>query len=152
MIPELIDLGAGCIFPVLPPGIHKTNLEEVEECFAYSPHRRRLFEGFCLGFQNLVAAGCSAIYLNGSYTTGKIHPGDFDACWEVKGVDPRKIDKTLLNFSNKRAAQKSKYGGEYFIADSDAVNGVSYLDYFQRDRETGRKKGILLLECKYPKK
>ena len=152
MIPELIDLGSGCPFPVLPPGIHKTDLDEVEERFAYTPHRRGLFNGFRQGFLILVAAGCKAIYLNGSYTTGKKHPGDFDACWETKGVNPKNIDKTLLDFSNKRAAQRLRFGGEFFIADGYAANRISYLDFFQLDRDTGKKKGILFLDCTYPMK
>ena len=150
MIPELIYLSYRSPFPVLPPGIHKTNLNEVKERFAFTPYRMQLFNGFYLGFRNLVAAGCNAIYLNGSFTTAKTHPRDFDACWEVMGVNPRKIDSTLLDFDNQRAAQKQKFGGEFFLIDSNSSNGRTNLDFFQRDRDTGKKKGILLLDCKIP--
>ena len=146
MIPKLIQLCDSHPLFVLPPGTHRATLEEIEVNFAITPYRQRLFRGFCSGCESLLAAGCGAIYLDGSFTTSKIHPGDFDACWDPAGVDLTKIDATLLDFSNRRAAQKQKYGGEFFISSANALPGLPYLDFFQQDRETGYKKGILLLD------
>ncbi len=109
-----------------------------------------------MGFRNalldLKHAGCKSAYLNGSYTTGKNHPEDFDACWDPTGVEPRKLDPVLLDFSNKRSVQKKKYGGELFISSTYAQLGITFLDFFQTDRFTGQRKGILFLDLNLPVK
>jgi len=69
---------------------------------------------------SLRAAGCQRAYIDGSFVTDKDDPEDFDACWEVAGVDPARLDPELLDFSKRRAAQKAKYRGELFPADSGA--------------------------------
>ena len=48
--------------------------------------------------------------------------------------------------SNKRAAQKAKYGGELFRANTiaDSVSRKTYLDFFQEDRN-GNPKGIVAI-------
>ena len=49
----------------------------------------------------------------------------------------------LLDFRQKRAAQKAKYGGELFLASTIAdARGQTFLDFFQRDRD-GNPKGII---------
>ena len=79
--------------------------------------------------------------------TAKLEPQDFDACWDAAGVDPDLLDPALLDFSNRRAAQKQRFGGEPFPADFAAEpSGTRFLDYFQRDRDTGEPKGIIAIE------
>ena len=146
MIPHLIDIGSGCPWPVLPPGVHKATLGEIDSVFAYTPYRKKLFSGFRNALSNLNEAGCKSVYLDGSYTTGKNHPEDFDACWDPDGVNLEKLDPILLDFSNNRSAQKKKYGGEFFIISTFAKSGITFLDFFQTDRYTGHRKGILLLD------
>lgn len=86
MIPELIDLGGEAVWTVLPPGIHWTSLEEAETRFATNHRRIWLFEGLKMVAGILSKAGCSAIYLDGSFVTGKPLPNDFDMCWDPEGV------------------------------------------------------------------
>ena len=104
-------------------------------------------EGFRAATENLKNAGCRVVYLNGSFVTSKTHPNDYDACWEEAGVDPTALDPVLLTFDAGRAAQKTKYFGEFFpasiIADSE---GLSFLEFFQTDKETGRPKGIIAID------
>lgn len=50
---------------------------------------------------------------------------DYDAAWEMLGVDPYRLDPVLLDFSNSRAAMKAKYGGEFFPASFEAAPGQS---------------------------
>ena len=96
---------------------------------------------------NLKSAGCRTVYVDGSFVTGKEYPGDFDACWEREGVDPLLLDPVLLTFDAGRAMQKAKYLGELFpasyIADDD---GFSFLEFFQVDKETGKRKGIIAID------
>jgi hypothetical protein len=66
---------------------------------------------------------------------------------EVIGVDPDLLDPVLLVFANQRAAQKAKYGGEFFPAESAADPfGTRFLEFFQRDKQTGDPKGIVTID------
>ena len=104
-------------------------------------------EGFRAAMENLKHAGCRAIYLNGSFVTSKTYPNDYDACWDESGVDLTALDPVLLTFDAGRATQKAKYLGELFpasiIADSE---GLSFLEFFKTDKETGRPKGIIAID------
>ena len=98
----------------------------------------------------LKQAGCSRIYIGGSFVTNKEFPGDFDVCWESQGVDRallKQIDPVFFDMSNQRANQKAKYGGELFRANTiaDPMSGKTYLDFFQEDRN-GNPKGIIAID------
>jgi hypothetical protein len=82
-----------------------------------SERRRELLEGLRQALNSLRAAGCCRAYIDGSFVTAKDEPGDFDACWEAGDVDPDLLDAALLNFADRRAAQKARFGGELFPAD-----------------------------------
>jgi hypothetical protein len=56
------------------------------------------------------------VYIDGSFVTSGETPNDFDACWDIHGVDAARLDPVLLVFENQRAAQKIKYQGEFFSA------------------------------------
>lgn len=42
--------------------------------------------------RDLRAAGCKRAYIDGSFINAKERPGDFDACWDLDGVDFDVID------------------------------------------------------------
>lgn len=141
MIPDLIDIGAP--WKVLPAGIHDSTLDEVEQCYATNIKRRELFKGLVRACKSLKSAGCETIYLDGSYVTDKPSPSDYDACWNPYHVDAKKIDPVFLDFSKKRASQKLKYGGEFFLPTARADGTHFFLQYFQSDKHTGLPKGII---------
>lgn len=143
MIPALIDIGSPAPWPVLPPGIYDATFVEIEAAFGTTPHRRLLFDGFRRAADALRSAGCLTTYLDGSFTTGKPHPDDFDGCWEPTGVDLQRLDPILKIFANKREAQKRKYFGEMFPAGSNAGRGLTFLELFQIEKFSQRPKGIL---------
>ena len=145
MIPSFINLANATPWPVLPPGIHQTTMEEVRRAFATNPRRNLLFDGFQRAVSSLVAAGCQLVYLNGSFVTEKPNPNDFDGCWDSTGVDPTKLDPVLLEFKNGRAAQKAKFFGELFMANDFAAPGIIFLDLFQVDKYSGKPKGLLVI-------
>jgi hypothetical protein len=131
----------------LPPGVHEATWGEVLAAFGWNAERQLLLDGLLRALRALKAAGCKRAYLDGSFATAKDVPGDFDACWEVQGVDPNALDPELLDFNNRRAGQKAKYGGELFLADDRATPaGTVFLDFFQRDKATGDAKGILAID------
>ena len=141
MIPEFDPGGK------LPPGVHWATWRELYDRFGTTPWRRRLLAGLRIALENLRRAGCSTAYVDGSFVSSKSVPGDFDACWEEVGVDLERLDPILLTFADGRAAQKAKYGGELFPASAIAgfEEGV-FLDFFQIDKDSGARKGIVALE------
>ena len=139
MLPALTREG------LLPPGIHWAAWAEIEERFATTEWRRTLSDGVRRAAENLKQAGCRTLYLDGSFVTSKNHPGDFDGCWDPDGVEAAKLDPVLLDFTNRRAAQKRKYHGELFISSLPADGGLTFLEFFQRDKATGNPKGIIAI-------
>jgi hypothetical protein len=141
VIPEFDGLGR------LPPGVHFASWDEIVARFGGSVWRRRLLTGLKNALGSLKTAGCSVVYIDGSFVTAKVRPGDFDACWEEVGVDPDLLDPVLLEFSNKRAAQKAKFQGELFPAsDAADLHGNSFITFFQTDKATGDPKGIIAID------
>jgi len=131
----------------LPPGIHSATWDEIVKRYATTERRAELLDGLHEPIASLRRAGCARVYLDGSFVSEKELPGDFDACWEMSGVDAGLLDPVLLDFSDRRAAQKTRYGGELFPAQAAAEpTGTVFLDYFQRDRHTGDPKGIIALD------
>ncbi|MEI2580353.1 DUF6932 family protein [Scytonema sp. PRP1] len=143
MIPDFDENGN------LPPGVHFCNWEEFKERFGYTIRRAQMILGMETAMVELKAAGCRTFYINGSFVTSKPKPNDFDACWEPDTVDMdylRNNAPTLLNFANKRAAQKAKYKGELFPSDQPIDDeGTTSIDFFQLDRRDNRK-GIIAID------
>ncbi|MEI9941990.1 MAG: hypothetical protein WDO69_32655 [Pseudomonadota bacterium] len=141
MIPEFDELGR------LPPGIHLATWDEIASRFGGSAWRSRLLAGLRAALLSLKGAGCGVAYIDGSFVTTKQMPGDFDACWDEVGVDPDALDPVLLDFKNKRAAQKAKFSGELFPASNFADHaGNSFLNFFQVDKANGDRKGIVAID------
>ena len=62
-------------------------------------------------------------------------------------IEGRLADPVLLDFRNGRAAQKARFGGEFFIAHRAATpSGTRFLNFFQRDKSTGEAKGIIAID------
>ena len=103
--------------------------------------------GLKAALENLKASGCRTVYVNGSFVTTKESPNDYDGCWEEIGVDPSLLDPVLLTFDPGRATQKSKYLGELFPASITAdTGGLSFLEFFQTDKDTAGPKGIIAID------
>ena len=131
----------------LPLGIHPATWDEIVERYATNERRGQLMDGLRAALASLHAAGCSRVYLDGSFVTNKELPGDFDACWEAGSVDPGLLDPVLLDFRDRRAAQKAKFGGELFPAQFVAEpGGATFLEFFQLDRLTQHPKGIIAID------
>jgi hypothetical protein len=133
----------------LPPGIHFCNWEEFVVRFGTTQHRLNLIAGLKTAMVQLRSAGCPTIYIDGSFVTHKLIPGDFDACWEESKVDInqlKSIAPELLKFDAKRATQKAVYGGEFFPAGVPADSyGTSFLEFFQMGRDRNPK-GIIAID------
>ena len=94
-----------------------------------------------LHFRN---AGCERIYIDGSFVTIRERPGDYDVCWDEETTDDALLDPIFQNFD--RNSQKKRYKGEAFPSLAIAsLQGLTYLSYFQRDRQLNPK-GIILID------
>jgi hypothetical protein len=132
---------------ILPAGIHSATWADVEQRLGFTPRRRQLLGGLHRAITALHQAGCRRIYINGSFVTAKPNPNDFDCCWEEAGVDPKRLDPVLLDFTNKRERQKLKYGGEMFPASAPAdTRRSTFVAFFQNHKETGTPKGIVAID------
>jgi hypothetical protein len=131
---------------LLPPGVHTCSWEELRLRCGSSPYRSSLLSGLLEAAKLLTAAGCQALYIDGSFVTTKPFPGDFDACWDEKGVDSSLLDPVFFDFKNKRAAQKARFKGELFLANGLGAPGFTFLQFFQRDKNSGKPKGVVALD------
>ncbi|HEY0170959.1 MAG TPA: hypothetical protein VGB98_08045 [Pyrinomonadaceae bacterium] len=140
MIPDFTATG------LLPQGVHPATLEEVLERFGGNERRDQLLTGLVEALRLLRAAGCRRVYVNGSFVTSKERPNDIDACWDIDGVDADALDPVFFDFADGRAAQKARFGAEFFPAQvPEGLSGRAFLDFFQVDRQTGEPKGIIEL-------
>jgi hypothetical protein len=142
MIPECVTV-VGLPFRVLPPGVHWASLSEIESRFGQTAHRAKLIQGVLAVAEALRRAKCERMYLDGSFVTEKMEPNDFDGCWDPTNVIGALLDPVFLDFSNGRAAQKVKYGGEMFVSVALNAGTATFLDFFQREKVTGAVKGIV---------
>ena len=132
----------------LPPGVHRAVWKVFSKRFGNSEHRKTLLDGLATALNSLAATGCRSVYINGSFVTKKLEPGDYDLCWSIDGVAPERLDPVLLDFSPAgRLAMKAKYRGDLFPAEvPEGASGKAFLDFFQTDKRTGEPKGIVLLD------
>lgn len=133
----------------LPPGTYWTTWRGFVERFGKTAHRRKLLAGLKEAVELLRRAGCTTVYVGGSFVTRKRQPRDFDACWDSTGVDVMflyRIERSLVDFSQGTAPQKTRFGGELFAAQAmEARSGKPFLEFFQTDQD-GRPKGIVAID------
>ncbi|MEO2205036.1 hypothetical protein ABGV42_14985 [Paenibacillus pabuli] len=134
----------------LPPGIHLTTWEEFEQRYSWSMTRRTQLKGMKKALDEFKRAGCSKIYIDGSFVTGRNHPGDFDALYDLDELIVDSIDKVLIDSSfSGREKQKKNYEGEFFPASAKAdPYGNKYLDFFQKQKKNKKPKGIIKIELR----
>lgn len=114
----------------LPTGIHQARWLEFRERFGYNYDRRKLLQGMLSALKNLKKAGCSTVFIDGSFVTSKQKPNDYDGCWTETGVDLDLLDPVLKDFGSKRIAQKVKFSGELFPTAMHSKPGQIMLDFF----------------------
>lgn len=143
MIPEFNK--EGC----LPPGIHEASFEEVRDRFGFSKKRQALLRGMSLLLSQCGLLRCDVLYLDGSFVTAKVSPGDYDACWDTTCEDREEVlnkaADSLLNSDSE--TQKAYFGGEIHPAFSKAplLPRLTIREYFQTTKEGG-KKGIIKIK------
>ncbi len=134
----------------LPPGVHEADWDEIVQRFGWTSWRRELLAGLKAALEPLREAGCRRVFVNGSFVTDKDKPGDIDVAWDPKGVDLDRLlelEPVFGDFADRRAAQKAKFGCDFFPSSFTAdLVGNTFLEFFQIDRETEAQKGIVALD------
>lgn len=135
---------------ILPPGIHETSWTEFVKKYGTNHRRRTQLQGLERALEQFENAGCSCIYIDGSFVTDKKNPGDYDALYELDEINDEKIDSILMDTSKTgRNKQKVHYEGEFFPAYAKAApDGTVYLDYFQKHKKTREQKGIIKINLR----
>jgi hypothetical protein len=139
LIPEFEEDGN------LPAGIHFARWGEVNSRFGTNAHRKKLLRGLDAALHHLKQAGCSTVYLDGSFVTAKRFPNDYDCCYDPTGVNKVMLENMFQNINPAaRVLQKLKYGGEFVVSSTIETSSMSpFMKFFQTDRETGCPKGIV---------
>ncbi len=133
----------------LLPGIHRVTWDEFLVMCGTNTHRLYLISGLKTAIRSLKIAGCRTIYIDGSFITIKEFPNDYDACWDISGVNPLLLDPILMKFDDGRAAMRIKYRGDLFPAQfSEGISGLTFLQFFQSNKINGEPKGIITLSLK----
>jgi hypothetical protein len=130
----------------LPPGIHLATWEDVAVRFGGTPHRSALLAGLLDALVDLKFSGCRRVYLNGSFVTDVDRPDDFDLCWDLDGVDISKLPMEILDVATPRQAQRDRYRGDILPNVLELSSGAPFADFFQTNKVTGGRKGIVALD------
>ena len=131
----------------LTEGIHEFTWSQFVEEFGYTGHRMKLINGLKIALNALKVCNCQNVFIDGSFTTKKEKPGDWDGCFDTDGMDKNDIDRLsekypeLWDYWPPRLAQKSRFRGEIFPISSK--NRLMF-EFFQKDRN-GLSKGIIQL-------
>lgn len=133
---------------ILIPGIHLITWSEFLALYSFSQRREQLFKGMTRALIHFRNAGCKQVYIDGSFVTKKVEPNDYDACWDTYGVDLNLLDPMFhrdLRLGTKK--HKMVYLGEFYPAPTiEGGSGQTFLDFFQTDKNTGNRKGIVLIK------
>ena len=129
----------------LPEGIYWAECDEISLRFGCNIHRKKMLDRLKMVLAHLKIAGCKYVYLDGSFVTNKQFPIDFDACWDITGVDASILFNNipeLFDFYNGRLNQKMLFYGEFIPYDPSKTGTYSILEFFQYNRNS-QKKGII---------
>lgn len=144
MIPEFNE--DGC----LPPGIYEASFEEVKARFGFSGKRKKLLQGMADLLNQCRMLHCDILYVDGSFVTAKLSPGDYDACWDTTAENREEVLNNVLHslLESDSKTQKEYFGGEIYSAFSKAplFPGIFIKDYFQMRKEGVGKKGIIMIK------
>jgi hypothetical protein len=145
MIPSFVIV-PNALWPLLPPGVHDATWDEISSRYGITPWRVKLLGGLRTGLDHLFGLGCPQIWLDGSFITAKPQPRDYEVVWDPRFVDGNLIDPVFLDFSVGTGPQKAKYLGEYFPSTYiEARSGKPFIEFFQKDTDSGARKGIIRL-------
>ena len=127
----------------LPAGIHESNWPEVVARFGYNDRRQALLTGLRNALISLAEAGCTWVYLGGSFVAARELPGDWDGCFEGAGLNFLHLAKSIAR--GDRGGMDLLFGGEMYNASAPTNTGETFIQFFQLNRE-GQAVGLVALD------
>ena len=128
---------------VLPEGEHHASWAEFYERFAQNAHRAELAKKLAAAGRVLRHAGCTRLWINGSFVTRNAYPNDVDVLYNAREVRLALLDPAFRD----KTKRKDIYGGDYLAIDMDyhvPSHPEGLMKFFQTDRD-GQLKGIVVL-------
>jgi hypothetical protein len=116
----------------LPAGIHESDWAEIVARFGANAKRQALLAGMRRALLSLARAGCTRVYLGGSFVTTKELPGDWDGCYEAAGISMLGLDKKIARADS--ASMKIVFFGEIYDADAVTRTTEPFRTFFQHNR------------------
>lgn len=143
-IPDLTSAG------YLPPGDHRGTMEELWARFGRGPRRRMLLEQLDYVIERLALLGVQRIWVDGSFVTDKLRPGDIDVIYDVPpGADVSKwgdfSPQRRKELKNARHVDLWPHPSMQSVRDTHGRRAQTLHDMFSLDRE-GRPKGMILMD------
>jgi hypothetical protein len=139
---------------ILPTGIHDCDLDEIEARYVYNDRRRNIWHPFRF-YLRQIAEGIpevSVAYVDGSFVTDKVEPGDVDLILEFSTVaDLANVKARLPHLMNRREI-KAAHKVDLLTRFEPNPPGDDFRELFQllkpedaidRGVPAGTKKGIL---------
>ena len=140
MIPRYTEGGR------LPAGIHQATWDQVLDRFGFNARRRLMLTRLTEALVHFADAGCTRVYLAGSFVTAKPNPKDIDVCYSTEGVNPDALHPMFLDFGIGRQMTLAMFGAEFFPAEViEGDSGDVFLEFFQTTR-TGEPVGIVAID------
>jgi hypothetical protein len=138
MIPNFFD------DQFLPDGDYEATWIEVQERFGSGQTRKDLCEQMSKFIQIAKCCGFRAVYLFGSFISGKDNPNDIDLMWVYRQETFESLRpgcRELLNYET----MKSRWHWDMFCC-SDDQTIIEYLLTGFRKSKTGTKRGIIKID------
>lgn len=134
----------------LPRGIHTVTWQEFTRRFAYNPERQKLLRGLLRAIRLLRRVGCRTIYVGGSFVTTKEFPADVDVVWESADMSferVKRVSPIFFEMTPGSPEQKARFNSEFYPSEGiEELSGLCFLEFFQRDVEQRRRRGIVRID------
>jgi hypothetical protein len=134
----------------LPPGEYTvSSWSDFVDRYGYNQRRLGILGDIRRWLLHVQAAGCRTAWIDGSFICANDSPGDYDACWDVTGVDRTLIDPHLIGGTDADLdAAKATFGGDIRPdLGSPPASNRHYIKIFQLDR-LNQAKGIVRLDLR----
>lgn len=133
----------------LPAGVHVSTWGEFIKRFSHNPQRRKLMKGLRRAITILRKAGCTTIFIGGSYVTDEEMPFDIDVVWKSEEVRWRYLEwiaPVFFEMTPGNPWQKAIFSGEFFPSEGvETETGRIFFEFFQYGRDK-RRRGIVQLD------
>jgi hypothetical protein len=134
----------------LPHGIHTVTWQEFSKRFAFNPERQKLLRGLLRAIRLLQKVGCRTIYIGGSFVTTKPFPTDVDVVWESSDMSferVKRVSPIFFEMTPGSPEQKARFNSEFYPSEGiEKISGLCFLEFFQRDFEQGRRRGLVKID------